>query len=405
MKKIFITYALLFVTNCECATPVSGFFVGTVVSFTNTRVHTKSTIMPGKISMNDNMRCMIESDVYEYDRIQQNVAQIKKEREALIKEKDIGKVIETTQMHDKMQGHYTLFNQLRAHKECVQKTKEVVLNNNGYDINLHLRYNYVYKDFLFTAGVNVGWLKRQHFNLTKKGTNNVFRLGEIVIKYDKAVEKSCCDFQVKTGGFNTEWLLGVGKTNGMFFYNAMFLIMLNKLVITYMPRKYDKEPDAISTEGAVLYRTKDMIVADDIGLIPADGKTIRDCMVLETAKGEKMQEIQSWKKSKVCVSFGVGAEMGMAIARNMVIGIGVAVYPANTASITVPGYKGAMLHDIYQFGAKHKVKLQTLKMYVFFLYKPNFINKAKPIIKHEQNCKHCSIHYNTKRKKYNFKPI
>lgn len=352
MNKIFIRYIILstlLISTCICS-PISNFFVGVVLNFTNTRIKTQSTSYSGIISKLEQFEQISKEDV----------------EDAIQSLKDHGmSSYDTSEKTITKHSMQNVFQRLKFN--VPERTSKKTFNNNGYNFNFAVRYFYTNQVFTGIAGINIGFNRKHSFNLAKKGTDNVFRLSELMIAYDKDMGRSCCDFYINTGVFNLEGILGIGKTNGIYYYAVYFTCMIDKLTAVYTPYKKDKDPHHIQYRSAMLYRDK-QAEASSVGLVPKDGYNILECIEMKAIKGD-MEDIKTHKKEKVCFCLGLGAEIGIAISKNMIIVFGFSLYPTNTTSITIPAYKDAMPQDKNQFGSSHKITMQTIKLSISWMYK------------------------------------
>lgn len=353
MNKIFIRYIILstlLISTCICS-PISNFFVGVVLNFTNTRIKTQSTSYGGSIKNTKYIKEITEDK--EYNAIQ------------AFKSSDEDNKYDRAKDTIAKGFAYRTYQQLDI--QVPERTSKKTFNNNGYNFNFAVRYFYTNQVFTGIAGINIGFNRKHSFNLAKKGTDNVFRLSELMIVYDKDMGRSCCDFYINTGVFNLEGILGIGKTNGIYYYAVYFTCMIDKLTAVYTPYKKDKDPHHIQYRSAMLYRDK-QAEASSVGLVPKDGHNILECIEMKAIKGE-MEDIKTHKKTKICLCLGLGAEIGIAISKNMIIVFGFSLYPTNTTSITIPAYKDAMPQDKNQFGSSHKITMQTIKLSISWMYK------------------------------------
>lgn len=355
MNKIFIrciALSTLLISTCICS-PISNFFVGVVLNFTNTRIKTQSTSYGGIISNKNATNIQKVDDNAVHEKFTTLTSNDNNE--------SMNELIATSTRFSMKNAIQTL------DLKSIEQTSTKTFNNNGYNFNFAVRYFYTNQVFTGIAGINIGFNRKHSFNLAKKGTDNVFRLSELMIVYDKAINRSCCDFYVNTGVFNLEGILGIGKTNGIYYYAVYFTCMIDKLTAVYTPYKKNKDPHHIQYRSAMLYRDK-QAEASSVGLVPKDGHNISECIEMKAIKGD-MEDIKTHKKTKICLCLGLGAEIGIAISRDMIIVLGCSLYPANTTSITVPAYKNAMPQDKNQFGSHHRIKLQTIKIYLSWMYK------------------------------------
>lgn len=362
MNKIFIRCIILstlLISTCICS-PISNFFVGVVLNFTNTRIKTQSTSYGGVISKQ--FYNIKRTSLASASKIIQNTRNVDSAEDVggdvnINKKKNITLITKYSMQED--------FKNLNL--QIPERTSKKTFNNNGYNFNFAVRYFYTNQVFTGIAGINIGFNKKHSFNLAKKGTDNVFRLSGLMIVYDKDMGRSCCDFYINTGVFNLEGILGIGKTNGIYYYAVYFTCMIDKLTAVYTPYKKDKDPNHIQYKSAMLYRDK-QTEASSVGLVPKDGHNILECIEMKAIKGD-MEDIKTHKKEKVCFCLGLGAEIGIAISKNMIIVFGFSLYPTNTTSITIPAYKDAMPQDKNQFGSSHKITMQTIKLSISWMYK------------------------------------
>ena len=288
-----------------------------------------------------------------------------------------------------------------AHKsqnaQCTCNTLNIqyIKNNNGYNFNLRIRYHYTINSMFYFIGVTCGFMNKQTYNLVKDGKSNCQHIGNATIWYKSDMPNSSYMLQVKFGGLNCDFQLGIGKTNGLYYFTVYGACLVSNLIIRYRPDNEKEEYDRI-------------VFPNDVSLCSDVRQTVEYTHRVSAQEGSKLErftpsgemvKIRTWKKSKFVLSLGIGAEIGIAVARNVIAGIGVVVYPACTGKMSVPGYQNAILHDPYQFGATHHVKVQTLKMYLFVMYKPGMLNKKQIAIKQEANCRICHSQQTTS--KYN----
>ena len=368
-------------------TPVEGFFVGIDLCLTNVRTAVKSNINSGKISLPSTLVFVDHNkDIVPTNQQMFNYHQ---------PEDDLTMSYQGATSFT-LNLHQNVFKQSEnAICQNIKTEMSHVKDNNGYNFNIRVRYHKNINNVFFLLGATCGFINKHCYNLNSNETNVNQQIGNASVYYKNAVINNCYILQVKFGGLNCDLQLGIGKTNGLYYFAVYGACLVSNLIIQYRPDEAKEQYDKMIFENGVqLCANKN----DTINKI--DRVSLQEGAKLErsTTSG-KMVKIRTWKKSKFVLSFGIGAEIGIAVARNVIAGIGVVVYPACTGKMSVPGYQNAVLHDPYQFGATHHVKVQTLKMYLFVMYKPGMLNKKQIAIKQEANCKICHSQQTTS--KYN----